>query len=88
VRSLVESGALEGDRAAYRLAQPIAVDPAHVQAVLAARIDRVPEREKRLLQLASVIGLEVPERLLAQVSEYSPGALAESLASRCATSRR
>ena len=34
--------------------------PATVQAVLAARIDRLPPEEKRLLQTAAVIGTEVP----------------------------
>ena len=36
--------------------------PATVQAVLAARIDRLPPEEKRLLQTAAVIGTEVPLR--------------------------
>jgi tetratricopeptide (TPR) repeat protein len=43
--------------------------PDTVQAVLEARIDRLPEREKHLLQTAAVIGQEVPEALLARVSE-------------------
>ena len=34
--------------------------PATVQAVLAARIDRLPPEEKALLQTAAVIGTEVP----------------------------
>jgi tetratricopeptide (TPR) repeat protein len=38
--------------------------PATVQAVLAARIDRLPAEEKRLLQTAAVIGTEVPLPLL------------------------
>ena len=44
---------LEGTRGAYRLATPVErlEVPATVQAVLAARIDRLPEREKRLLQV-------------------------------------
>jgi predicted ATPase len=51
VQSLVETGALVGTRGAYRLGKPaeeIGV-PATVQTVLAARIDRLPEREKRVL---------------------------------------
>src|SRR5262245_47633791 len=42
-RSLVESGALEGSRGDYRLVRPLAElkVPATVQAVLAARIDRL-----------------------------------------------
>jgi adenylate cyclase len=71
VRSLAESGALEGEPGAYRLAEPVdsIAIPDTVQAVLDARIDRLPEREKHLLQMASVIGSEVPEALLAPVSE-------------------
>ena len=34
--------------------------PATVQAVLAARIDRLPSEEKSLLQTAAAIGTEVP----------------------------
>src|SRR5262249_48333940 len=62
VRTLVETGVLAGETGAYRLAQPfehIQV-PATVQAVLAARIDRLPPEEKRLLQTAAVIGTDVP----------------------------
>jgi tetratricopeptide (TPR) repeat protein len=39
-----------------------------VQAVLAARIDRLPPEEKRLLQTAAVLGLEVPQVLLQAVA--------------------
>jgi class 3 adenylate cyclase/tetratricopeptide (TPR) repeat protein len=80
--SLVESGSLEGARGAYRLVAPVErlELPATVQVVLAARIDRLPEREKRLLQQASVIGKEVPGPVLRRVAELPvaelPGALA------------
>ena len=43
--------------------------PATVQAVLAARIDRLPPEEKRLLQTAAVIGNEVPLPLLQTIAE-------------------
>ena len=70
-QSLIESGHLQGSRGAYRLTSPIErlEVPATVQAVLAARIDRLAEREKRLLQVASVIGKDFPEPLLAAVAE-------------------
>ena len=57
---------LEGERDGYRLATPIESIqvPATVQAVLAARIDRLSPEEKRLLQSASVIGEDVPFSLL------------------------
>ena len=56
VRTLVETGVLVGERGAYRLAQPLDTlhVPATVQALLAARIDRLPAEEKRLLQTAAV----------------------------------
>ena len=49
VRALVETGVLVGEPGAYRLAQalPTIQVPATVQAVLAARIDRLPPEEKR-----------------------------------------
>jgi len=70
VRSLVETGALEGEKGAYRLVrstQTISV-PGTVQAVLAERIDRLSVEEKQLLQTAAVIGVEVPLSLLRAVS--------------------
>src|SRR5262249_24446224 len=50
VRTLVESGALVGERGAYRLGRAIEATrvPATVQAVLAARIDRLVPDDKRL----------------------------------------
>ena len=46
------------------LARELPWHPDTVQAVLAARIDRLPPEEKRLLQTAAVIGHEVPLHLL------------------------
>jgi predicted ATPase len=51
-----------------------------VKAVLAARIDRLPECEKRLLQTASVIGKDFPEPLLAEVAELPTDELKVTLA--------
>jgi class 3 adenylate cyclase len=81
-QTLIESGNLEGTRGDYRLVTPIEKleVPATVQAVLAARIDRLPEREKRLLQVASVIGKDFPEPLLAKVAELTSEDLKASLA--------
>lgn len=66
VRSLAETGALLGERGAYRLArpQPSIQVPATVQAVIAARIDRLSATDKTLLQTASVLGKDVPLGLL------------------------
>ena len=70
VRELAESGYLEGERGAYRLARPVEDSgvPASVQTVLAARIDRLGPEAKLLLQGASVAGKEVSERELALIS--------------------
>ena len=54
--------------------------PATVQAVLAARIDRLPPEEKRLLQTAAVIGTEVPLPLLQAIAELPEEALHGGLA--------
>jgi class 3 adenylate cyclase/tetratricopeptide (TPR) repeat protein len=82
VRTLVETGALAGERGAYRLTQ--AVDalqvPATVQAILASRVDRLLPEDKRLLQLAAVIGHDVPMRLLEALAEEGEQALREGLA--------
>jgi class 3 adenylate cyclase/tetratricopeptide (TPR) repeat protein len=71
VRTLVETGALIGGRGAYRLGGPTTAIqmPATVQAVLAARIDRLPREEKRLLQTAAVIGKDVLGAVLQAVAE-------------------
>jgi predicted ATPase len=44
--------------------QPHLAVPSTIQAVLAARIDRLPPEDKHLLQAAAVIGKEVPFALL------------------------
>src|SRR5262245_1002432 len=81
VRALVETGALVGEPGAYRMAHalPTMQVPATVQAVLAARIDRLPPEEKRLLQTAAVMGIEVPLPLLQTVVELPEEALRLSL---------
>jgi len=72
VRSFVETGVLIGPRGARRRA--LEVDGIHVpvpdtvEAVLAARIDRLSPEHKRLLQSAAVIGREVPFALLEAVT--------------------
>ena len=82
VRTLVETGVLVGALGAYRLAKPIESlhMPATVRAVLAARIDRIPVEDKRLLQTAAVIGIEVPLPLLQAIADVPEAALHRSLA--------
>jgi tetratricopeptide (TPR) repeat protein len=82
VRALVETGVLVGEQGAYRLVKPLRElpVPATVQAVLAARIDRLPVEEKRLLQTAAVIGTEVPWPLFQAIVDMPEEALHRGLA--------
>lgn len=81
IRTLVETEALVGERGAYRLvkALPTLQMPATVQAMLAARIDRLLPEEKHLLQCAAVIGKEVEFWLLQAIAELPEEALRRSL---------
>ncbi|MER3513086.1 MAG: hypothetical protein C4310_00620 [Chloroflexota bacterium] len=49
--------------------------PNTLQGVLAARIDRLPEEAKRVLEIASVIGRKFPIRILASVLEQEAQAV-------------
>jgi tetratricopeptide (TPR) repeat protein len=82
VRTLVETKVLAGKRGAYSLAkaeQSLQI-PATAQAILAARIDRLPVEDKRLLQAASVIGKEVPFALLQAIAKQPEESLRTGLA--------
>jgi class 3 adenylate cyclase len=82
VRTLVETGVLIGARGAHRLAKDVTgiQVPATVQALLAARIDRLVPEDKRLLQAAAVIGKDVPLALLQAVAELPNDSLTHGLA--------
>jgi class 3 adenylate cyclase len=71
VQSLAESGTLVGARGAYRLARSgeVQVLPETVQAVLGARIDRLPEREKQVLYAAAVVGREFSQTLACRAAD-------------------
>ncbi len=81
IRTLADSDVLEGTRGAYRLAGPIedVAIPATVQSLLGARIDRLPEQEKKVLQSASVIGKEFTEPVLRRVTDLPDPQLEDSL---------
>src|SRR5262249_31090318 len=82
VRTLVESGVLRGERSSYRLAKPFESTqvPATVQAVLAARIDRLTPEDRRRLQGAAVVGKDVPYAILQAIGELPEEALRQGLA--------
>jgi class 3 adenylate cyclase len=90
VQSLVDHGALAAEPASaqrgrrrararprWRLTRPITdlAIPASVQALLAARLDRLPEPDKLVLQAAAVIGRDFSPAVLGHVlaSELAPG---------------
>jgi len=62
IRTLVETGALAGERGEYRLIRAVSSlqMPASVHAVLAARIDRLADGDKQLLQAAAVVARPCP----------------------------
>src|SRR5262249_54362759 len=69
VQTLAEEGALSGEHGQYRLTHhvPALHLPTTVQGVLTARIDRLAQDEKALLQQLAVIGREFPLSLVRQV---------------------
>src|SRR5262245_23927781 len=81
VQALADAGSLDGSKGAYRLRAPVEtlVLPASVQVVLGARIDRLPEREKHVLQTAAVIGKEFGEPVLRRVEGLPEAELAAAL---------
>jgi len=85
VRNLVEQGTIDGQPGAYRRVASLPRRlPPSVESVLAARIDRLPDTDKRVLQTASVIGREFDPVLLGVVTGGDPVSLETSLATLCA----
>jgi adenylate cyclase len=83
VRSIVQGSAFVRDGAANG-PQFEFIDealPQTVQAVIAARIDRLNAEQKQLLQICAIVGKEVPQEILEDVTrgevENLPGALRE-----------
>jgi tetratricopeptide (TPR) repeat protein len=75
VRTLVETGALIGERGRYRAVGPITRVgvPGTVEELLARRIDRLGAGDRQVLRYAAAIGREVPLDVLAAVAD-APGA--------------
>ena len=81
VQSLAERGDFEGDRGAYKLKGGIEVVPlpATIQTVLGARIDRLADPLRLVLQTAAVIGREVPLTILDRVADLPADQLSDAL---------
>ncbi len=81
VRSLAEAGTLQREKGAYRLATPLGklAIPHSVQAILAARIDRLTSEQKQVLQTAAVIGIEFEEPVLRAACELEEQAATAAL---------
>ncbi len=76
VKSIQESGTLkhEGDQAVLAKSFSELLVPDTVQDAIMARIDRLGEEPKRVLQLAAVIGREFTSRLLNRLADIHDGA--------------
>ena len=81
VQELVASEKLDGERGSYRQVGELAEIqiPVSVVAVIEARIDRLPEREKQLLQMAAVIGRSFSQPVLESVAALRGEEVEEAL---------
>ena len=81
VNALVERGDFEGEKGAYRLKGGIDTIPLPptVQAVIAARIDRLEENAKQVLEVASVMGREISLAVLESVCGLDQSALSRAV---------
>jgi adenylate cyclase len=81
VHSLIERGDFDGQPGAYHLKGGIDSIPLPntVQAVLSARIDRLEESSRQVLQTAAVIGREVPIAILEMVTSLSADEVAQAV---------
>lgn len=85
VRSLAERGVLSGDpgHSNNGLDSVERALPATVQAVIGARIDRLSESEKSVLQMCAIIGKEVPLAILERVAGALRGQIGRALDALC-----
>src|SRR5262249_135065 len=81
VRALIETKVLEGEGGRFRLIRPVQAlqVPPTVHLILASRNGPLSAHDKRLLQIASVIGKEVSLELLQDVSELPDETLRQAL---------
>jgi predicted ATPase len=81
VRSLIQSGQLAGPPGSHCAREPITELglPATVQSVIAARIGQLQDSDRWALQVAAVIGREIPVDLLGRIIGYDNDQLESSL---------
>ncbi|MCW5750995.1 MAG: AAA family ATPase [Alphaproteobacteria bacterium] len=81
VRACAETGAIRGGPGRYAArGEPVAIRlPPTIQALLGARIDRLGEADKRLLQVAAAIGREFPRDVLQRAAALASAPLTEAL---------
>jgi adenylate cyclase len=81
IKALVERGDFEGERGSYRLKGGIDSIPlpSTVQAVIAARIDRLEENAKKVLEIASVVGREISMLILDRITGLQQTELSEAV---------
>jgi adenylate cyclase len=81
VNVLIERGDFDGGKGDYRLKHGVAIIPLPktVQAVIAARIDRLEGPAKHVLEAASVIGREASHAILTHVAELPDEELSRAL---------
>ena len=77
VRSIAQGSSLAADSENESIAEAL---PETVQAVIAARIDRLKHERKKLLQICAIIGKEVPPPVLERVAGDDIGAVGDGLA--------
>jgi len=71
VRSLIDEGAVEYREGRFRVTEKInsVVIPGTIQDVIMARVDRLDESARQLLQMASVVGRHFYHRILSHIME-------------------
>ncbi len=81
ITALVEREDFEGERGSYRLKGGIDTIPlpSTVQAVVAARIDRLEESAKVVLEITSVIGREISMLVLDRIAGMEEAELSEAI---------
>jgi len=86
VRAVAETGVLSGESGASGngIAAIERALPSNVQSVIGARIDRLQEPVKALLQICAVIGKEIPLSILERVADLATGDVAWGLDQLCA----